>query len=64
MKASDIATVTLVGIIGIAVSIWLCNILLGNPDNEVVTFRVVESLDGTIAMPNPDIFNEIGRAHV
>lgn len=57
MKASDIATVVLVGVIGILASIWMTNFFLGNPDEEVVTFKTIENIDNNIASPDPNVFN-------
>ena len=57
MKSSDIATVVLIGVIGVGLSIWLSNLLLGNPDDESVSFKVIEVVDGNLAMPSSDTFN-------
>lgn len=57
MKQSDIITVILIAAVGVVVSAVACNALLGNPDEEKVTFTTVQAISGDLAQPDAEVFN-------
>lgn len=57
MKQSDIITVVLIAAIGVVVSAFACNALLGNPDEASVSFKMVEMIESGLAQPDPEVFN-------
>lgn len=57
MKQSDIISLVFVAILGMGVAVWACNVLLGNPDDEIVTFKTVEKIESGLGAPDPDVFN-------
>ncbi len=57
MKQSDIFTVVAVAIVGIVVSALLLNMILGNPDEKSVSFKVVEVIEPSLDNPDPEVFN-------
>lgn len=58
MKQSDIFTLILVAGIGVLASYFLCNMLLGDPDEAKVEFKTVSSvISSSVANPDPEIFN-------
>ena len=57
MKQSDIISIILVAILGTGIAAWACNALLGNPDDESVTFTTIGKIDSSLGTPDPDIFN-------
>ncbi|MBR0460653.1 hypothetical protein IJI91_01530 [Candidatus Saccharibacteria bacterium] len=57
MKQNDILTVAVIAISGFVVSLILCNVLLGDPDEKSVSFTTIEPISNEIAEPNPEVFN-------
>jgi len=57
MKQSDIITVILIAVVGVIVSAFACNALLGNPDDASVSFKTVEAIEDGLAQPDPEVFN-------
>ena len=57
MKQSDIISVVLIAIFGAGIAVWVCNALLGNPDDESVTYKTINKISSSLAEPDPDIFN-------
>lgn len=57
MKQSDIITVILIAVVGVIVSAFACNALLGNPDDASVSFKTVEVIESGLAQPDPEVFN-------
>lgn len=57
MKQSDIISIILVAVLGVGIAAWLCDSLLGNPDDEVVKYKTIEPVSGNLGVPDPDIFN-------
>lgn len=58
MKKTDILTTAVIAILGVVISFVLCNYLLGDPDEEIVSFQSLsEVIDPNIEEPNKEIFN-------
>ena len=57
MKQSDIISMILIAILGVGVAAWVCDALLGDPDEESVTFSTIEEIKSDLGTPDPDIFN-------
>lgn len=57
MKQSDIITVVLIAVIGVIVSAFACNAILGDPDEASVSFKTIETIDGDLAQPDAEVFN-------
>ncbi|MBR2864541.1 hypothetical protein IKG12_03405 [Candidatus Saccharibacteria bacterium] len=57
MKQSDIFTVIIVATVGTIAAAILCNMLLGDPNDKVVTFNVVSVVKPDLADPDPEVFN-------
>lgn len=57
MKQSDIISIILIAIVGVGVAVWVCNALLGNPDEETVTFKTISNFSSELSDPDTDIFN-------
>ena len=57
MKQSDIISIILIAIVGVGVAIWICNALLGNPDDAVVTYKTISNFSSDLSDPDTDIFN-------
>lgn len=58
MRQSDIITVILIAGIGVFAAFFLCNMILGNPDEKTVTFKTVQVVDASLASPDPELFNQ------
>lgn len=58
MKQSDIFTLILVAGIGSLASFFLCNAILGDPDEASVEFtRLSQVISADLTEPDPEIFN-------
>ena len=57
MKKSDIITVILIASIGVIISIFMTNALLGNPDERSVSFKSMIEIDADLSEPDPEMFN-------
>ena len=58
MKQSDIFTLILVAGIGSLASFFLCNAILGDPDEASVEFtRLSQVISADLPEPDPEIFN-------
>ena len=57
MKQSDIFTILIVALVGVLVSSFLVNMMLGDPNTKSVTFKTVEVVQATLAQPDPEVFN-------
>jgi len=57
MKQSDIISIVIIALLGTGVAAWACNALLGNPDEEVVSFSTVKTISSSLGEPSSDIFN-------
>ena len=57
MRQSDIFTVIAVALVGVIVSIVLCNMILGNPDEKSVSFKTVAVIEPDLINPDPEVFN-------
>ena len=57
MKQSDFFTVVLVAFIGVVVSVFLMNMLLGDPNAKSVSFKTVDEISADLADPDPEVFN-------
>lgn len=57
MKQSDIFTIILVSAIGIIVSAFMVNILLGNVEDKSMTIKNIEVIEADVPMPEADVFN-------
>ena len=57
MKQSDFFTVVLVAVIGAAISAFLVNMMLGDPNSKSVSFKKVEVIDAGLVDPDPEVFN-------
>ena len=57
MKKSDIITIIAVGAVGMLVSFFVVNALLGNPDDAYESYKTIEVIDAGLAEPDPEVFN-------
>ncbi len=58
MKNTDIAMIILVAAISVALSYFLGNAILGNPNDRVEEFSYIETVSGTVESPDPETFND------
>ena len=58
MKNTDIAMIVLVAAISVALSYFLGNAILGNPNDRVEELSYIETVSGTVESPDPETFNE------
>lgn len=57
MKSSDWISMAAVAILGAALSIWLSNLFLMNPDKASITFSTITEIESEVEEPDVDIFN-------
>lgn len=58
MKQSDVFTLILIAGIGTLVAFFVCNSLLGNPDEASVKFKTVSRvIDSNLVAPDQEVFN-------
>lgn len=57
MKQSDILTIIIVAIVGVVVSTFLLNMILGDPNAKSVSFRTVDVIEASLTEPDPEVFN-------
>lgn len=58
MKQSDIFTLILIAGIGTLAAFFLCNAIMGDPDDAKVDFKKLSStISADLAIPDPEIFN-------
>lgn len=58
MKQSDIFTLILIAGIGTLAAFFVCNAIMGNPDEAYVSFKALTNkIDKSLAAPDPEIFN-------
>lgn len=60
MKQSDIFALILIAGIGTLAAFFACNAILGDPDESIVEYKVVDSvIKSDLAVPNADVFNAL-----
>lgn len=60
MKQSDIFTLVLIAGIGTLAAFFMCNAIMGDPDEAKVEFtRLSNVISANLAAPNPEIFNDV-----
>ena len=58
MKSQDILSILVIAALGVGISVWLVNMILGNPDDEVVKYKVIKNpITNELASPDANIFN-------
>lgn len=58
MKQSDIFSLILIAGIGTLAAFFICNAIMGNPDEAQTEFKVVSGvISSDLALPDPEIFN-------
>lgn len=58
MKQSDIFTIILVAGIGTLAAFFICNAIMGDPDEAKVEFtKLSKVIPATVVAPDPEIFN-------
>ena len=57
MRQSDIFTVIIVASVGTLAAFFLCNWILGNPDDQFETFKTISVVSPDVALPDSDVFN-------
>ena len=57
MKNSDIALVVLLAAVSIAISYWLGNLILGDPNDDTYKITYVDSISSEVAAPDIETFN-------
>ena len=57
MKQSDLLTVVVIAISGFLVSLLLCNMLLGDPDENSKSFKTINVISSEVAEPSSEVFN-------
>jgi hypothetical protein len=58
MKRTDIVTIVLVGGIGVIISFFVVNALLGDPSAATAKVKTIGTVSSQVAEPNVDVFNE------
>lgn len=57
-KKSDIFTILIIAVAGTVASYYLANMILGDPSDASVTYKMIDEITATMAVPDPEIFNE------
>lgn len=57
MKKSDILTVVMVATVGTVAAAILCNMLLGDPNKKSVSFKNIEVVEPSLAIPDSEVFH-------
>ena len=57
MKQSDIFTIIIVATVGVLVSSFLVNMILGDPNGKSVTFKTIEVVEASLVQPDSEVFN-------
>ena len=57
MKTSEWLGMVAIAIVGAAVSVWLTNLILGDPDKASVSFSYMNVISSEVNEPDVDIFN-------
>ena len=57
MKKSDLITAALIAIIGTIAAYFLVDSIMGNPEEETVSFKYVGNTLGGLAEPDAEVFN-------
>ena len=57
MKNTDLAMIVLVAAISVAVSYFLGNAILGNPNDRVENLTYIEEISGNVQLPDAETFN-------
>lgn len=58
MKQSDIFTLILIAGIGMLTAFFVCQTLLGDPNQATTTFRTVSRvISSSLVQPDPEVFN-------
>ncbi len=58
MKKSDIAMIILVSSIGLLLSYFAMNFILGKPSEDKVTIKTIDKIETDVVEPNEIIFNK------
>lgn len=57
MKTSDWISMVAIALIGAAFSVWITNMILGDPDKASLTYKYMNPISSAVAEPDVDIFN-------
>lgn len=57
MKQSDIFSIILVASIGTLAAFFVCDALLGDPDERATSFKVIAPISKELTQPNSEVFN-------
>lgn len=58
MKQSDIFTLILIASVGTLAAFFVCQSLMGNPDDASVKFKALaQPITSTLIAPDPEVFN-------
>ena len=57
MKKSDFFSIVLVAAVGMIATFFLGQWILGNPDEQVVTYKTVEPISAELVDPDAELFN-------
>lgn len=58
MKQSDIFSLILIASVGTLAAFFLCQSLMGNPDNASVKFKALANpVTSALVVPDPEVFN-------
>lgn len=57
MKKSDIVTASFVAVIGTIIAFFVVCAIVGDPDDQKITFKDIEVVQKTVEDPDPNTFN-------
>ena len=58
MKQSDVFSIIFVAGVGVLVSFFACQAIMGDPDDAVISFTALRTpITATLAIPEPEVFN-------
>ena len=58
MKQSDIFTLILIASIGTLAAFFVCQMLMGDPDEASITFKSLSKpVESALVAPDPEVFN-------
>lgn len=57
MKKKDIVSIVAVAILGVVAAIVIVNSILGDINDKSATFRSIETVNSSVGVPDPEVFN-------
>ena len=57
MKKTDLFAIVVIAVVGTVAAFFICNALLGDPNEKSVTFKTINPISSKLESPDPEIFN-------